>query len=170
MEEQRIIMNSYVRVCIVKIFTIIIHLANVSCSLIRQIVYLQHHAQVEDFGKLPSGEEVHKITFGYRVWPLWLACSNGNVLVSILDFGATIQSVKVKGKDGKFEVFFKFHVIRRQEVTLNYDNLEDMLANPGLFYGATVGRQLQSYVLIIDMLTESQKASSLWMESATRCV
>lgn len=28
--------------------------------------------------------------------------------MSILDYGATIQSVLVKGKDGKFEVFLHF--------------------------------------------------------------
>ena len=30
--------------------------------------------------------------------------SNGDLTVSVLDFGATIQSVLMKGKDGTFEV------------------------------------------------------------------
>lgn len=61
------------------------------------------------------------------------------MVVSIIDYGAAIQSVLVKGKNGEMEVCINNNR-NRQEVTLNYNNIDDLLANAGVFNGATVGR------------------------------
>ena len=65
----------------------------------------QFNEQVCDWGKLPTGEMVHKITFGYRIHCIcFIMNRNGDMSVSIIDYGAAIQSVKMKGKSGEMEV------------------------------------------------------------------
>ena len=48
---------------------------------------------------------VHKITFGYKIhFICFIMNRNGDMSVSIIDYGAAIQSVKMKGKSGEMEV------------------------------------------------------------------
>lgn len=74
--------------------------------------------QTESFGKLPDGQEAYLYT---------LTNKNGMV-VKITDYGATIQSIIVPGKNNKFA-----------DVTFGYDNVEGY-AKGTQFYGATIGR------------------------------
>lgn len=67
------------------------------------------------------------------------------MVVSIIDYGAAIQSVLVKGKNGEMEVCI-CDCCDCQEVTLNYNNIDDLLANAGVFNGATVGRYSSYFV------------------------
>ncbi len=72
----------------------------------------------EAFGKLPDGREAYLYT---------LRNENG-MIVRVTNFGATIQSIIVPGKDGKYA-----------DVTFGYDNVQGYL-NGTQFYGATIGR------------------------------
>ena len=50
-----------------------------------------------------------------------------------------------------------------KEVTLNYDKLDDLLANAGVFNGATVGRYNLYRISMIDMQIALLRAIFLWM-------
>lgn len=72
----------------------------------------------EAFGKLPDGREAY----------LYALKNEKGMIVKITNFGATIQSIIVPGKDGKFA-----------DVTLGYNNVEGYIKGTQ-FYGATIGR------------------------------
>lgn len=72
----------------------------------------------EAFGKLPDGREAYLYT---------LRNENG-MIVKITDYGATIQSIIVPGKDNKFA-----------DVVFGYDSVQGYI-NGTQFYGATIGR------------------------------
>lgn len=72
----------------------------------------------EVFGTLPSGEKVFIYT---------LTNKNG-MEVKIINYGATIVSLKVPDKNNKFE-----------DVVMGYDNLEDYI-NGSSYFGCIVGR------------------------------
>jgi aldose 1-epimerase len=70
------------------------------------------------FGKLPDGTEIYLYTL-----------ANGNGMeAAIINFGATLVSLKVADRNGKFA-----------DVVLGYDTLEEY-ANSSNYFGATVGR------------------------------
>ncbi len=69
------------------------------------------------FGKLPDGREVKKYTL-----------NNGTVEVELMEFGATILSIKAPDREGNLE-----------NVTLGFPNLEGYLQRHP-YFGATVGR------------------------------
>ncbi len=69
------------------------------------------------FGKLPDGREVKKFTL-----------SNGTIEVEIMEFGATILSIKAPDKNGKLA-----------NVMLGFPALEGYLARHP-YFGATIGR------------------------------
>ncbi len=70
--------------------------------------------EINRFGYTADGKEVHKISLRNR---------KGTV-VSVLDYGATLQAFIVDGKD----------------IVLGYDSMEGYLNNNGSYIGATVGR------------------------------
>jgi aldose 1-epimerase len=74
--------------------------------------------QKEIFGSLPNGTDVYAYS---------LINSNGT-LVTLLTYGAIIQSIKVLDSKGNFD-----------NVVLNYDTLEPYLSDTS-FIGATIGR------------------------------
>jgi aldose 1-epimerase len=69
------------------------------------------------FGRLPDGREVEAITL-----------RTGSVSVTILSYGATVQSVVVPDRDGRLE-----------DVTLGYPSLQGYLERPE-YFGCIVGR------------------------------
>jgi aldose 1-epimerase len=73
----------------------------------------------EPFGKMPDGTAVEKYT---------LSNVHG-VEVSIITYGATVQSIKVPDKAGKLE-----------DVALGFDNLADYLKDDNPYFGALIGR------------------------------
>lgn len=71
----------------------------------------------EYFGETKDGKEVYKYTL-----------QNEKLEVSLISYGAAIQSIKSPGKDGKFE-----------NVVLGYEDLKGYEAND-YYFGVTVGR------------------------------
>ena len=57
------------------------------------------------------------------------AISNGAVHLTMIEYGATLLSVSTKNRLGDLE-----------EITLNYQTMEDLIANHGPYYGCTAGR------------------------------
>ena len=74
--------------------------------------------QSSEFGKLSDGEVITQYT---------LSNPNG-MSISIINYGATLTSVKVPNLQGS-----------RQELTLGFDHLDDYLAHE-FYFGATIGR------------------------------
>ena len=72
----------------------------------------------EFYGKTPDGKTVDVFT---------LHNSNG-MIVKIMNYGATITSVIVPDRNGKFD-----------DIVLGYDKLDDYIANK-LYFGAIIGR------------------------------
>jgi len=73
----------------------------------------------ESFGRLPDGQEVKRYT---------LTGSSGQLVVQVINYGATITSIRAPDPDGKLE-----------EVTLGYDDLQGYLHNDP-YFGGTIGR------------------------------
>lgn len=71
----------------------------------------------ELFGKRENGEEVYKFTL-----------QKDNLIVCVLDYGATIQSIKTPDKNGNFV-----------DVALGYNTLSEYENNDG-YLGASIGR------------------------------
>lgn len=74
--------------------------------------------ETEAFGKLPDGREAH----------LYTLKNQDGMIVRITDYGATVQSIVVPGKNNKFA-----------DVVFGYDNVEGYVKGTQ-FYGATIGR------------------------------
>jgi aldose 1-epimerase len=70
------------------------------------------------FGKLPDGREVHQYTL----------TNESGVIVQIINFGATVTSLRVPDRNGKIE-----------DVVLGYDSLQGYVAGSS-YFGAIVGR------------------------------
>ena len=70
------------------------------------------------FGTLPDGRAV----------TCWTIASEEGLSADILDYGATIRSIRVPDKNGKLT-----------DVVLGYDTIEGYTGNRG-YYGATIGR------------------------------
>lgn len=70
------------------------------------------------FGKLPDGREVHQYTLENR----------SGVSVQIIDYGATVTSLKVPDRTGKIE-----------DIVLGYDSLQGYIDGTA-YFGAIVGR------------------------------
>jgi aldose 1-epimerase len=70
------------------------------------------------FGKLPDGREVHQYTLENR----------SGVAVQVIDYGATVTSLKVPNRNGKME-----------DVVLGYDSLQAYIDGTA-YFGAIVGR------------------------------
>jgi len=70
------------------------------------------------FGKLPDGREVHR----------YLMANKAGVRVEIIDYGATITSLRVPDRNGKMD-----------DVVLGYDSLEGYVQGTA-YFGAIVGR------------------------------
>jgi galactose mutarotase-like enzyme len=73
---------------------------------------------LNDFGTLPDGRRVHRLTLGSPPGPV----------LSLLDLGATVQGLEVECGDG-----------RRRDVVLGQGTVADYLASTD-YLGATVGR------------------------------
>merc|ERR1712001_800472 len=71
------------------------------------------------FGTLSNGEKVEKFT---------LTNKNG-VVVELMNYGATIISVKLPGQNGK-----------TTDVVLGFDSLDGYTGKPNPYFGAIVGR------------------------------
>jgi aldose 1-epimerase len=74
--------------------------------------------QTKIFGKLPDGREVHQYTLTNRA----------GSIVQIIDYGATVTSLRVPDRSGKME-----------DVVLGYDSAQGY-ANDTAYFGAIVGR------------------------------
>ena len=72
----------------------------------------------EYFGQTRAGEPVDR----------YLLSNSKGISVSLIDYGATVQSVKAPGKDGEVE-----------EITLGFDSLDGYL-DEHPYFGATIGR------------------------------
>lgn len=72
----------------------------------------------EPFGETPAGQQVTRYTLK----------NGGGIVLSLIDFGAAIQSLEVPGRDGKLA-----------QVQLNFDDLAGYLRHKAHF-GCTIGR------------------------------
>lgn len=73
--------------------------------------------QISEFGVLPSGEAVHRITL-----------HNAMISCEVITFGATVRSLLVHDRNGK-----------PVDIVLGYDSLDQYLCEDG-YLGATIGR------------------------------
>jgi aldose 1-epimerase len=79
---------------------------------------VEHSMKSTVFGKLPDGREVHQYTL----------TNKSGMFVQIIDFGATVTSLRVPDRNGKIE-----------DVVLGYDSLQGYVEGTA-YFGAIVGR------------------------------